>query len=179
MANYTKDIDTLKTKITELEAMVQQVKEILYCLEKTCCDSPTPPNKRWRADEDENYYYITAGGAAYISAEVDTSTDDTRYELGNYFKTEEEAKFEVERIKVIAELKEWATPISEIDWEDDKRKYILEVRSTKEKCFLAIDYDYDYQLSDLYFESKEIAENAIKAIGEDRIIKYYFRRGEM
>lgn len=173
MANYTKDIDTLKTKITELETMLQEVKEILHCLEKTCCDSSTPPNKRWRAGKDKSYYYITAGGAAYISSEVDTSTDDIRYELGNYFKTEDEAMFEVERIKVIAELKEWATPAKDFDWDDNRQnKYVIGF----EDNHIEVSYNYEYQVCDLYFKSEEIARDAIRAVGEDRIIKYYFRR---
>ena len=39
-----------------------------------------------------------------------------------------------------------------------------------------VGFYYTNQVSDLYFESEEIAKRAIESIGEDRIIKYYFRR---
>ena len=159
----------------EILAEISELKDRLNKLEKMY-DSLTPPYKRWRAEKDDDYYFIRAEGIVCFDRENEAIMDNSRYELGNYFETREEAEFEVERLKVIAELKEWATPPTDFDWDNNNRKYILEVRSTTEKCFLAIDYDYVYQLSDLYFRTKEQAENAIKAIGEDKIIKYYFRR---
>lgn len=95
--------------------------------------------------------------------------------IGNCFKTREEAEFEVERLKVIKELKDYALKYNEheIDWKD----------KNKEKWFIHYDYSYSVirsvwtysmVLSTVYFTSSQIADNAIKAIGEDRLKKYYF-----
>lgn len=139
-------------------------------------NSLVPPSERWRGDKDDKYYFISAVGSIRFDTETEEGVDDSRYDIGNYFQGYEDAEFEAERLKVIASLREWATPVDDFDWNNNNKKYILEVRTKGEECFLAIDYDYVYQLSDLYFKTKEQAESAIKAVGEDRIIKYYFRR---
>ena len=56
--------------------------------------------KRWRADDGERYYYIDSYQRILDNTDLRHSYDDMRYELGNYFKTEEEAQ------KVI-DSKEW------------------------------------------------------------------------
>jgi hypothetical protein len=56
--------------------------------------------KRWRAEDFRKYYYINSVSDICASAEEKQNLDNERYELGNYFKTEEEAQ------KVI-DSKEW------------------------------------------------------------------------
>ena len=56
--------------------------------------------KRWRAEEDEEYFYIGSGGQVWSTDEIFGEEDEDNYELGNYFKTYKEAK------KVI-DSKEW------------------------------------------------------------------------
>ena len=155
----------------EIFAEIAALKHRINRLEKMF----NPPNKRWRAEKGYGYYYITARGLVEAKTEAGLDLDNSRYEFGNYFQTREQAEFEVERLKVIAELREFATPISEFDWTD----------TNQNKCMLSLDVYgleintyYTYQSSDLVFESEEVARDAIEAVGEERIIKYYFRRGE-
>lgn len=56
--------------------------------------------KRWRAVENDKYYFIT-GSEFYIEEDYDIrdGIDDDRYEIGNYFKTEELAKNKLKKIK--------------------------------------------------------------------------------
>ena len=56
--------------------------------------------KRWRAKEDETYYYIGSGGSVWSTEEANTYDDDDNYELGNYFKTKEKAQ-------AVIDSKEW------------------------------------------------------------------------
>ena len=56
--------------------------------------------KRWRAKVFKNYYYINNASDICDSVEKKCDIDDERYELGNYFQTEEQAQ------KVI-DSKEW------------------------------------------------------------------------
>ena len=56
--------------------------------------------KRWRAEEDEEYFYIGSDGQVWSTDETFSGEDEDNYELGNYFKTYKEAK------KVI-DSKEW------------------------------------------------------------------------
>ena len=163
----------------EILAEMAELKERLNKLEKMC-DSLTPSNKRWRAEKDDEYYFINTGGGINCDIEQVVALDDSRYNIGNYFQTAEEAEFEIERLKVIAELKEWATPISEFNWDDStERKYTLEAKGTEENIHLTVTFYYGIiQTSDLCFQSEEVARSAIKSVGEKRILKYYFRRGD-
>ena len=48
--------------------------------------------KKWRAEEGENYYSIAGVDVIKIDSENLVELDNRRYELGNYFQTEEEAQ---------------------------------------------------------------------------------------
>ena len=56
--------------------------------------------KRWRAKVKEGYYYVYSNGFVDEKMECYSNIDNDRYELGNYFQTEEEAQ------KII-DSKEW------------------------------------------------------------------------
>lgn len=161
----------------EILAEMAELKERLNKLEKMY-NSFNPPNKRWRAGKGNNYYYIGDNGTWYISTDNYNDKDDARYELGNYFETREQAEFEAERLKVIAELKGYATPVNEFNWSSNfEIKYVLIVEDNKEgNSILVVDDWRTYQFSDLCFASEEVAKSAIESVGEERIMKYYFRR---
>jgi len=50
--------------------------------------------KRWRAKENEKYYYISGKCDLVIEWEFDhyEYTNDIKYKIGNYFETGEEAE---------------------------------------------------------------------------------------
>ena len=59
--------------------------------------------KRWRADYNKMFYFIESYGEANCINDIRAESDTSKYELGNYFKTKEEAE------KVKKELDEfWA-----------------------------------------------------------------------
>lgn len=134
--------------------------------------SNEPKSKVWKPQEGDDFYTIYGDGSIYTLTWFNIADRVKRYEIGNCFKTEEEAKFALEKLKVITELKRFAMKHNEgeINWNDNKQyKYIL--------CF---DHDENcvkwvqYQHAHIYFTSREIAEQAIKEIGEERLKKYYF-----
>ncbi|ATV06047.1 hypothetical protein LDJ90_02550 [Fusobacterium vincentii] len=64
--------------------------------------------KRWRADKEKEYFFVTGTNEITIDEEYYNEADNTRYELGNYFKTEEEAE------KVKEELDKFWAKVREI-----------------------------------------------------------------
>ena len=48
--------------------------------------------KRWRAEENKEYFYIGSDSQIWSSNEKFTYESDDQYELGNYFKTKEQAQ---------------------------------------------------------------------------------------
>ena len=97
--------------------------------------------------------------------------------VGNVFLTEEDAKFAYERLWVIAELKKYAKEFSDEEWNDcTSSKYSIRYdcrdgRVSPSCCFLS-------KGAELYFENKQKVQEAIKAVGEERVKKYYLGVGK-
>lgn len=131
--------------------------------------------KVWKPECDKNYWIINGSRVVNSSWDND-NVDYRRYEIGNCFKTEKDAEFALEKLKVEAELRRFAEENNEceIDWTDRKQNKWLICYNYDSKN---IDTGYDDTLRThyIYFSSKEIAKQAIKHIGEERLKKYYFR----
>ena len=87
--NSENDCFTIKNNLVEsLELFLQEFNE-KYGIPK-----------RWRADYNKMFYFIESYGEANCINDIRAESDTSKYELGNYFKTKEEAQ------KVI-DSKEW------------------------------------------------------------------------
>lgn len=54
---------------------------------------------RWRAQEGEEYFYIFSCGEIDWATEIGADFDNCRYEYGNYFRTQEEARSAVDYLR--------------------------------------------------------------------------------
>lgn len=136
-------------------------------------------SKVWKPKEDEIYFYIGRSGDIHSCVWKNTEFDELTYSFGNCFKSQCEAEFAVEKQKVTTELKRYAEEHNEgeIYWRETlQRKYTLTYSYLNEKICIA--HDDCTKIDAIFFTSKEIAKNAIKTIGEDRLKKYYFEVGE-
>lgn len=62
---------------------------------------------RWKPENDETYYYVSAAGLALDDTWYDVSRiDHDRFEIGNCFQTKEEAERAVEKLKAWKRLKD-------------------------------------------------------------------------
>lgn len=130
-------------------------------------------SKVWEPSLGDLYYYINSNGDIKISY-YNTRSIDKRC-IGNFFKTDEEADHMVEKLKVIRELQDFALEHNdeEIDWYDKEQdKWEISYKDSNVES-ICNNY-YRAQAFNIYFTSLEIAQEAIKTIGEDRIKKYYF-----
>lgn len=48
--------------------------------------------KKWRGEIGETYWFVSDDGRIFFAHELGTSADDNRWRLGDYFKTENDAK---------------------------------------------------------------------------------------
>lgn len=146
----------------KLEKILKPVKKTIYDLKK-----------------GDEYSSITLNGGVNIARYDNDFVDNLRLSIGNVFLTEEDAEFEIEYLKVKAELKRYASMCKKpIDWNNsDQAKYTL-VYEHLYKC-LQINTKYTYNHGSIFFTNKEVLSLAIKEIGEERIKKYYLGvRGE-
>lgn len=158
------EIDDLRKETDDLRAeLVAQIAELKAQNE----EMPTPPHPRWKPSNADTYYMIGTCGDVCIQdwTGINNEIDKSRLSFGNVFNTRAEAKFAVERLKVLAEMREWAG-----------------------NCFDPYDIIYNYSAdmvipnmdSDIFvhgnirFASCDAACNCIKAVGKDRLKKYYF-----
>ena len=146
--NLQMEINSLKQRISELEEQVKQEKEF-----------PQYGKNYWYVDDD----------AEVTDSEWDGGDwDQVRMSVGNVFKTKEQAEFVVEKLKVEAELRKFSRPFKYGDWN-------FEILWNNHENNIELDWSgYVVRQSVIYFESGEIAEKAIEAVGKERIKKYIF-----
>lgn len=140
-------------------------------------DIEEPKSKDWEPKKGDIYYFINSFGQVDNYNNQEDSNDKKIINFGNYFKTEEDAKHMVEKLKVIRELQKFAYENNggEIDWKAFSQ-YKYKIFYDVEDNDLYVDYSVYYKSEpfNIYFISFKIAKKAIDTIGEDRIKKYYF-----
>lgn len=129
------------------------------------------PTRIWKPEFGEKYYYITTSGDVAYNT-FNTSLDEYRLSFRNVFKTAEEAKFVAKKLSIIKRLENLAS--NSLDWKGNNYKYFIFYDCKEEKVSVASDINDKYLPFSIYFRSKESCENAIKAIGERNLKKYYF-----
>lgn len=157
------NLEELKKKYAELGAEIER-------LEKQ------KENKRWRAEKNEEYYYIDTAGEIDESHEANDIIDDFRYKTRNYFKTEQEAQEHLDKINTYWELMDLAEELNngeEIDWEDDSQvKNFIEYNHDTEE--LREYYSWNCkEIGNIYFLNENFLEIAKERIGEERLIKLF------
>lgn len=139
-----------------------------------------PKSKDWKPKKGDKYYYISNTGFIFHCAyneDNEEFIDKANISMGNCFKTEEEAKHIVEKLKVIHELQKFAYENNEkeIDWNGSKQyKYYLVYDTEDEELYVDYAVYCKREPLNIYFTSSDIARKALKTIGENRIKKYYF-----
>ena len=146
--NVQDEIKALKQRIAELEEQEKQEREF-----------PQYGN---------TYWCINAYGG--VSKEIWDGYDIEKdmLEIGNGFRTEQEAEFAVKKLKVEAELRKFSRPFKE-----DEYNYFIQIHPSHNNIVTDSD-DYYQTQGTIYFESITIANEAIDTIGEERIKKYIF-----
>lgn len=159
-AEYEQKLKELEQKNKEMENEIKMLKQ-----EKIEDDLPEPPHQRSKLKHGDEYYFIENEGETYFCKWDNTEWDWGRLAIGNVFRTIDAAEFAVERLKVLAEMREWAG-----NWNNA-------VALTYSKLSNKVEVEIaNYTISgEIRFASFADAKNCIKAVGEDRIKKYYFR----
>jgi len=131
-----------------------------------------PEEKEWPQD-DCVYYFIDSNGEIRDDwFYLEDAPCESRLSIGNCFKTKEEAEFEVERLKVIAEMKNFAEP-EDRKWNNCNKHWYFYYAFANNTFRYSV--YVESKSDDIHFESKEKAEKCVKTVGEDRIKKYYLR----
>ena len=117
--------------------------------------------KRWRPKKGGQYWCVQSDGGVVYDHEIKIDVDDERYEIGNYFKTEEEAQRTAEWFKAFAVLRD-DTKGFKPDWRDDDQEKWSVVYDHEVGTMSPVNY-YTSQKSVLYFATQDDAEKSIEA----------------
>ena len=118
-------------------------------------------HRRWRAEEGERYWWVQNDGETDDDYDDKVGTDDRRYELGNYFKTEEEAQKASDWLKAFAVLRD-DTKGFKANWRDGGQlRWGVEYNYDTNR--LSVYLTFGIQCGVIYFASKDDAEESIKA----------------
>ena len=131
-------------------------------------------NKRWRARKDDicrTYYYVSCDGRAYSAPELEDDTADFRYNSHNYFKTRDRAKQHAAVLETEMLLKKFADEYNDFDeYVHYEKFYLAYIEDSPISIYSASIRTGNART--IWFSTKEIAEQAIEEIGEDRIKEY-------
>ena len=159
------DLQILQDKLNELE---NELKEIRTKLE----EAEKKESGRWKPKFNDKYWYIDNILSVSVSNWDDCQVDRTRYAIYNCFASKAEAEFEVERLKVLAEMREFEES-PDMEWDcRNFHYYIFYNTRTNNIGINSMTIGKDYNI---FFESEEKAEECIEKVGADRIKKYYLR----
>ena len=146
--NVQDEIKALKERIAELEYHAKEQQEF--------------------PREDEVFWLINIFGKPIGSTWGESTTNKQLIEIGNMFRTKQQAEFAVEKLKVEAELRKFSRP-----FEYGKFNYYL-FFDIDGNSFMTDFTSYCPPQGAIYFESEEKAQEAVSAVGKERIKKYIF-----
>lgn len=155
---YLKKIDDISSKAK------QDIEEAIKAYEE---ELNSQDGGHWIPAEEERYWWIDTEGYVDWTEWHGCTDDEGRLSIGNVFKTEKEAEFEVERLKILTIMRKYSSPFVY-----DKTNYFLVYYHDSKT--IGIDYYWSIDSGCPYFETKEIAHQVINEIGEDRLKKYWF-----
>ena len=118
--------------------------------------------------DGDTYYCINADGRVVKLEWRSLETDNWLYDMGNCFRTEEDAEFAVEQHKVVVELERFAKEHNDYVYKDD---YFHDIVYDEGRVCARCSFRC---CGPIWFTSNLIAWQAINAIGADRLKKYYF-----
>ena len=151
---YEKNIESQQQSLETLKRELEQLKA-----EKE--------NEVWRPNFGEKFWFLTLNGRVQSDCWMDGGYQSDLYAIGNVFKTDEEAKFRGEQLKVEAELRRFARPFVA---NEDNYSIVFKHGLNTIRTWHGTTWQHD----NIYFPSEEIAQKAIDTVGEERIKKYYF-----
>lgn len=121
----------------------------------------------------DDYWYIDTTGDVYSENWHGFGFEKAMLEMGNVFRTKEQAEFAVEKLKVEAELRKFSRPFKPMT-DNFFIAYNAKVESLEIDCSLNTNIQ-----GVIYFGSREEMLRAVESVDKERIKKYIFGLEEL
>ena len=126
--------------------------------------------KRWKAEDDEQYWHVDKDGCITSLVEIDDDEDKYNYSIGNYFKTRGETEEYKKKLILQQEYKDWCR--FDCDWNDDNQPKVFVYYDFISKDIYCGNNYRDKRQGVTYAQSKERIQEFIDKIGEEDFKKY-------
>lgn len=127
----------------------------------------------WKPESGDTIYYVSSTGHVFKDTfRACSNCDNDKVSFNNVFKTKEDAKKMLEKLKIINKLKE----LSNINFGYDisQLKYSIGYEIDSKKVYPSINRYTRLIPFEVYFKTATDCQNAIDEIGEENLKKYYF-----
>lgn len=153
-----------------LEQQLAEAKEMLARIEQQIADAAKP--KEW-PQADDAYWVVNNDGSGGESRWLNDETDRGRAAIGGVFRTEAEAMQEVERRKVLTELRKlaresWGEAGGPDWWSANQGKWEI-CFAHREGKFSCCQGEMLQTQGSVHFATSKSAQEAIQTIGADRL----------
>lgn len=130
-------------------------------------------NKTWYPKDGESFYFVTADGEVTYDRFLSyAACDNNKVQFHNIFKTQEEAKKMLEKLKIINRLRELANINFGNDGNQLKYSVSYDIDTKKVRPVLC---RFNRLIPfEVYFKTEQDCRKAINTIGEENLKKYYF-----
>lgn len=133
-----------------------------------------------RVGEDEMYFFVGEDGMVYEDTDMYTTTDNKRHKIANYSTVKSKMEFKALRDNLLSRMQRWADTHNKekIDWNNsEQRKYLIYYDYDDNKFYFTYVY-YIRDLGQVYFTSKEIANQCLEEFKEELLEFYKFEMEE-
>ena len=158
-----KNLEELKRKYEELGKEIERLEN-------------KKSYKRWRAEFNNDYYYIDEEGNINSIFENNDISDVFKYKTRNYFKTEEEAEKYRKNLKTYYELMDLAEELDngeKVDWNNtNQAKYSISF-DISIGILKQVNCRYYKGLGEIHCLNEKFLNIAIDRIGEERLEKLF------
>lgn len=155
------NLEELKKKYEELGQKINELENNLK-----------NKNNRSRVNHHCKYYYINGYSEITSDEENNLALDENRYNIGNYFKTKEQAEKALRKILIYTKLKDLANRLSEedpVDWSNlDQDKFYI-YYSHHYNSLSQDSFSYTHCIGGIYCTCADFLRVAITKIGEEEL----------
>ena len=158
--------------MNKLEELEKKYKELGEEIERLKAQS----GGRCRGDFGCEYWYIDGDGDIQSDNDKKWGCDEYRFNIGNYFKTEDEAYKVLDKILIYNKLRDLALRLNEgepVDWKDVQQcKYYIFYSDICEKIDISF-AQTTKRLYDIYCLDPNFLSVALDEIGEEDLMKLF------
>lgn len=155
------NLEELKKKYEELGQKINELENNLK-----------NKNNRSRVNHHCKYYYINGYSEIASDEENNLALDENRYNIGNYFKTKEQAEKALRKILIYTKLKDLANRLSEedpVDWSNSDQDKFYIYYSHHYNSLSQDSFSYTHCIGGIYCTCADFLRVAITKIGEEEL----------